>query len=342
MNSRDFSNWLPIQFTFRGEGTSVRWIDFGRSTLEEPFFNQTLRRLRTTKPPAAERTTDVSELYNQLLATGQTPAGVIFHVSRCGSTLLLNALKTDRNVVGLSESAAIGPLLNAEVFWNSGMPRTMWESTRRRLIEAVLESYARMSSTKDAKIVIKCHAATILQIATARQVWPSVPFVVVVRNPIDVIVSNVLVPAGWLRARHIPIGRRNMFGWMSDEIEAMSVEEYCARGIGRFMEVARSCLDERCLVIDYENLTPTTALRIGALFGVSCAADRFESVWSLYSKDPSSTQRFEDDRNSKRRAATSAMREAAAEWATVPYELLLSGPERDGHVGRPRTSYGVH
>src|SRR4029450_14106661 len=100
MTAHAESNWLPVRFSFTPRSVSVRWLDFGRTTLSQPFFNQTLRQLRRTEPPASERMTDLSELLRSRAAFDAVrPAGIIFHVSRCGSTFLPNGLKAPAHVI---------------------------------------------------------------------------------------------------------------------------------------------------------------------------------------------------------------------------------------------------
>jgi hypothetical protein len=79
---------------------SVRWLECGSTHFAEPFFGDTIRRVMRLNPAAGEQITDLQALLD---AAGQydtvRPSGVIFHVSRCGSTVLTNALKTGARVV---------------------------------------------------------------------------------------------------------------------------------------------------------------------------------------------------------------------------------------------------
>src|SRR5580658_4905388 len=99
--------------------TGVRWMQFPNKELREPFFHQTVARLRRAEPPALEFDTEAEALLalaNELPPI--TPAGLIFHVSRCGSTLVCNALRTGRARI-LSEAAPLSRLLGpyASTVW---------------------------------------------------------------------------------------------------------------------------------------------------------------------------------------------------------------------------------
>ena len=100
-----FRGWVPSAISFDQEPhiipeATVNWVEVGSTPLAEPFFDQTLTRLREATPAAREILTDIDTLFRvgEVLPRPQ-PAGFIFHISRCGSTLLANALKTSDQVV---------------------------------------------------------------------------------------------------------------------------------------------------------------------------------------------------------------------------------------------------
>jgi len=318
--------WLPITVNFNPTMVSVQWMEFGSKTITEPFFQQTVRRLKTASPPAAERVTSLSTLIEAAEALPTVrPAGLIFHVSRCGSTLLANALRTADDVVLLSEARPVGAFFRPNVFKDSPFPSEGWADARRMLLDCISTLYAHSTGGPDPKLVIKCHAASVLQIALIRSVWPDVPFVVVVREPVDVIISNMAKAAGWLKSRKRPRISAFMFGWKPDEIQGMSAEEFCARGIGRFCEAALNALGPYCRVIDYESLDAERMRAIAEFFGISLPpadAPRFRKAIDTYAKDPEGKRAFASDRERKRQEATDAVKLAAQRWAQGPYEAL--------------------
>jgi hypothetical protein len=335
----DFQGWLPIGITFADSGLSVRWIECGQRRLTEPFFPQTIRRLRTLDPPARERVTSAGALLEHAkVLPSATPAVVIFHVSRCGSTLLTNALGVGQRVVVLSEARPVGALVNLGMFTPSSMPARV-EEVRRRLLDAVIRTCAYHHYAYNAKVVVKVNASTILHMTELRDVWPNVRFVVLIRDPVEVMVSNLSRPAGWMRARHVPLGKRTLFGWTGAEVQQMQEHEYCARGLARFFEAARHQMDEGCTLVDYEDLTPEYIAELGEGIGIQMPAatsDEFLRVFRIDAKDVARAAVFEDDRARKARDATDAVRRAALEWTEAPYRALRSGEPRV--LPRPRAS----
>jgi len=76
----------PSRVPVRIDAGWVEWLDVGTLRFTDPFFENTVRR-------AGRRAG---------IAPGPGPAGLIFHVSRCGSTLISQMLSTAGQLV-LSE-----------------------------------------------------------------------------------------------------------------------------------------------------------------------------------------------------------------------------------------------
>ena len=252
MTSHAENNWLPVRFAFTPRSVSVRWMDFGQTTLSEPFFNQTLRQLRRTEPPAPERMTDLSELLKSRAAvTPVRPAGIIFHVSRCGSTFLANGLKAAEDVIVLSEAAVFGVFFLPQVFRASPYPEEGWDDARRTLLECVISLYAHRLGHRTQHVVIRCHAASMLQIRLVRSVWPDVPMVVLIRDPVEVMVSNLARPSAWLRSKNTPLRARAAFGWAEKRsrrcLARNSAHEVSASSVSRPLnqETNRDVIDYR-------------------------------------------------------------------------------------------------
>jgi len=323
----DLEGWLPTGIIFTASGVSVKWIEFGQKRLVEPFFPQTIQRLRATEPPARERVTTAEALLAHARRLPPSPPTiVIFHVSRCGSTLLANALGTGERVLVLSEARPVSALLNINVS-RSHPPSRRVEGMRRALLDAVLRTCAYHHHEQDVKPVIKCNASTLLWMSEMREVWPDAPFVILVRNPVEVMVSNILRPAGWMRARHVSLDSTSLFGWTGVDVQEMPEEEYCARGLAAFLEAARRQRDVGCTVIDYTDLSPDRIACLAQQIGIELPpphSEKYLRVFKTYAKDVNHSAEYEDDRDLKAVQASEDMRRAAARWAQAPYDALLA------------------
>ena len=312
--------WLPTDFIFNRANSLVRWIDFGSKCITEPFFRMTLEFLRGSNPPAPERLTSIDLFLDAGRAAPMVlPSGVIFHVSRCGSTLLANALKTSEGIVTLSEANPLAPFFRASPFNLAPCLAAISNNARKTFLDALVTLYAHHGATSaNARVLIKCHTMEIFGMSLIRQIWPTVPFVILIRDPVEVIVSNLKNPAGWTIERK----HSSEFGWSSIETENMSPEEYLARLFGRMCEAASAQIDNNCRVIDYSTLDKQSLLSVASFFGINMGGVRFEEVLQKYAKDPTNTKIFEADAERKQREATPLTRDCVRRWADGAYHHL--------------------
>ena len=313
--------WLLIDISFAPD--LVRWIDFGDEWCSEPFFEQTIQRLKTATPPHPEQVTTTQTLVDLAAqAPSRLPAGVIFHVSRCGSTLLTNVLRTGAQVWILSEATPLGRLFFQEAMDRIGGPASGREEARKSVLNSFVSLHAESSAGDPRRVVIKCHALNIMDIQFVRSLWPTVPFIVVIRDPIEVIASNLDGPAGW-----VDVGRRSVlaaqrFGWTDRIDPETTIQECCARGLGSFYAMAESAIGGDCKIIDYSQLTFTNIRKIADGFGIDMPKSetpQVVSAFAKYAKDPTGATRFESDVLKKRSTCSGDVLALAERWALAPY-----------------------
>src|SRR5438094_786232 len=80
-NEGDREIYLPIDLRFSRADVRVTWMDFGDKQLTEPFFHQTVEKLRARRPPAREWESDLRALVRRASCLpALTPSGLIFHI----------------------------------------------------------------------------------------------------------------------------------------------------------------------------------------------------------------------------------------------------------------------
>ena len=321
-NSR--RGWLPIDLYFQPADVGVRWMEFGSNCFNEPFFHMTIEKLKA--PPLLAREW-IGDLRSLIAAGSQlspvTPNGIVFHVSRCGSTLLANALRTAESAVVLSEARPIGSLLTPEVFRRSPFEYDEWQGARRMLLDCLLSVYGNHSCDQP-KVIVKCSGNNMLHLNIVRSVWPDVPFLILIRKPSDVMISVLDRPAGWLDLRRNPAHAAKTFGWEGLSVEQMTASEYCARVVGRYCEAVLPDLDNQCRVLDYDEIDESRIQQVAQFFhlDIPVGSNEFRQVIHTYSKDPSQARTFEPDRERKRKEATASILAAAEQWADPHYYAL--------------------
>ncbi len=313
---------LPIRLLISSTGVSVRWMRFDISELTDPFFHQSIRRLRRLSPQLRFHDTSLSSLIESARSLPrQQPAGLILHVSRCGSTLLANSLRRGKNVVVLSEASIFSALFRLEKITPSPFLGEYIDDLQRDLIDSVVSLYCHHAFGASTKLVLKAYAVSIMQIPLLRKIWPRIPIVILIRNPVEVVVSNMTKPAGWLRA----VRKREAAARGSVGSPRNTVEEDCARGLGSFFTAAHRNFDSHCRVLDYNNLDVTRICDVAEFFGIDLTDRERELIQQsrrFHAKDPRGSRPFEDDRATKQSVASEAIGAAVNKWAVSAYEIL--------------------
>src|ERR1700722_13176824 len=252
MTLRPTTGWLPVDIGFDPQAVVVqealvRWMEFGATPLADPFFDHTVDRLRTATPPARAIETDLDTMVRLTRLNTIRPAGFIFHLSHCGSTLIANALKTCDRAVVVSESRAVTKLLRIRTQGVSPYLSVRWDRTRRTLLNALFSLFAHYQTGEPQPLVLKFVSLDILSMAVIRSYWPEVPCVVVIRDPVEIMVS-ILKGGGWLTLKDQPRLTAEVFGWkdLPRSTNEMIAEEFCARVLGRFCDSALQALDDKC------------------------------------------------------------------------------------------------
>jgi hypothetical protein len=321
--------WLPtaIGLDSQSQQAVVRWLEFGSAKLAEPFFAQTVERLRHASPPAKEARSDLEALLE--LAEGLsavTPAGFIFHVSHCGSTLIANALKTADRAVVVSEAPPLSILLHPDSY-SFGPSVDTWDRMRQALFRALISIFAHYRGDEPAPVVIKFPSWNILFWSLVRSYWPDVPAIVIIRDPVEVMMGN-LNGGGWMEFKKSPELAGRLLGWknLPRSVQEMSDGEFAARVLRRFYTCAREMADQGSRILDYQEIDVRQIRAIAALFHVELPASRFpiEQILGVYSKDANGAQPFQPDGPRKQKLATGLVRSAAHQWATAAYRDLKS------------------
>ena len=104
--------WMPVDAVVVEGRPGLLWMQLADVSFTEPFFQQTVDRVRAQHPECVERFTEFDELLRLEKSLRRVePAGFIFHSSRCGSTLLANACRSLTNSIVLSEPSAVDKLI---------------------------------------------------------------------------------------------------------------------------------------------------------------------------------------------------------------------------------------
>ncbi len=318
-------SWLPVDATIRDERPMIEWMNMSGVVLSEPFFQQTVDRVRKTVE-AESLFTDLDVLIQlEKISDRLDPTGFIFHSSRCGSTLVANACKAIGDSIVIAESSAVDKLITR--FFtdldDAGTKELLYSVFLRGAIHAL--GQRRMKNERH--YFVKFASTSTLQFARIRKIWPKVPAVFLYRDPIEVMVSNLKTIPEWMIIETNPATAAATVGVGESEVSQIGREEFCARALGRYYSAAEANADQQTWLVNYDELTPDLLLRIISFFGVipsSQEAQTISQTARLYSKDAVGRTTFHGDREEKRTKASAQVREMADRWATPAYQRLES------------------
>lgn len=313
-----FSGWLPVRVYWQKNQLSVDWCCVGKTRFREPFFDLTIeRRFRQPFNLLFRQQTPIEFLgeINARLPT-LAPAGFIFHLSRCGSTLVSQMLAAlDRNIV-ISEPPPINSILRAN-FKNPEVTdeqRVIW-------LQWLIGALAQQRNPEEEHFFVKFDSWNTLDLAIIKRAFPGVPWIFLYRNPVEVIVSHIRQRG----AQMIPgVVVQMLPGLKLADVLSMPAEEYCARVLARICESALAQLpNQNARPINYTELPAAATSTILEHFRLDYAPEEVEQMKlsaQFNSKMPQIN--FVADSETKQNQASAAAREAAEKWVNPLYEKL--------------------
>ena len=245
------------------------------------------------------------------------PAGMVFHLSRCGSTLVSRLMCTVPGVVVIAEPAPLNALLRLDA-------DRVDETALVRLVRLLVRVLGRCRHGDERQLVLKCTSWNIGRREVLAAAFPEAPWVWVQRDPVRVLASLFAEPPGWLGLQGRPHGAARLFGPDPAALPAMSCVEFAARVLGAILDAATTDPGRR-LLIDYADLPGAVWQRVAPHFGLeadAAAIERHDRGVSLLLQGSSIAGLHR--RCSGRRPATDEMREAAQRFAEPGYRALAS------------------
>ena len=312
-----FKDWIPARVYISDSEPLVDWCYMGSERFIQPFFDDTIeRRFRKPFNLVFRHQTSfrfLERLYNE--SPGVYPTGFIFHMSRCGSTLVTQMLAAIEKNIVISEASPIDIVLGL----NSKLPIS--DADRSARLQWIISALGQRRHPDEESYFIKFDCWATLDLELIRKAFPDVPWIFIYRDPLEVIVSHMR-QRGW---QMIPGTIDKMLPDINiAEALQLSPEEYCARVLREICEYALGhAEDKTALLVNYDQLPDAVVDLVLDHFRVSFTDDeieRMKEVTKFHAKSPRIF--FSSDREEKRKSASKAIIEAADEWVSRPYRLL--------------------
>ena len=306
--------WIPANIAQSGEGLMLDWLHHAGAPLTRPFFEESvgiaralpLNRLLPVRTPL--------DALSVLPSDRDNPDGFIFHMSRCGSTLVAQMLAAVPGHVVVSEAAVLDQVLQLMIAGQVGVDRF------RGVVRALLRDATGTAQRRFVKLD-SWHALAAPHI---RRAFPDVPWVFLYRDPVEILVSQQRMAGAQVVRGMVP---------MITGGDDLHPDAYAAWLLGRIARGACDALDHGGgIAINYRALPDAVATAILPHFGVTLTAAARAAMDAAAHRDAKAPDRaFVPDAAAKQDSATADTRALADRYMADSYarlERLSAAPPR--------------
>lgn len=312
--------WTPIRLEQSDDGPIVDWCCTERERFDDPFFDQTVERcLRHPFRLLFRHRTTMATLGQVADAGATLPlAGLIFHSSRCGSTLVSQMLGCLPSVLVLSEP---GPLHS--VLALTAVP----EEQRVDWLRWTTAALGQPRAPEQRHLVIKLDAWAALDLPLILRAFPATPWIFVYRDPVEVLVSHEGHRGYHMVPGILPLAS---LGLDPGAAATPAPEVYMARVLGALLQAAaRSVTGGPAMLVNYRELPGAVADRVAPWFGLETGPAEVARMAEVASRDAKNfSLAFEDDGAAKQMRASDGLRKAVAQWVEPQYQVLEAQRQR--------------
>ncbi len=305
---RQQSRGLPTRAALKPDGLYLALKDIDPAELQDPFMHQSVRRIEA---PEVVAHIPVERLGQS--DPGAAPIGLIFHVGRCGSTVLSQALKQLDDLAVYSEPLPVNELLSPPA------------GSLRQVTLALRSLGAAFAAHGDGPFVLKLSSWNTLFCDVLTEAFPNTPWVFCVRDPVEVGEAILRDPPAWLGGESPPA--RHLTGIVDPASESGSRSEFFARLYAAFCDAIVQIDRRRGRLVRYENLHSELQM-LPRHFGIESNATQIrrmiESTQHYAKAPPRQSAPYRPDSEAKRAAASAELRAAADAIARPALHRVLA------------------
>jgi hypothetical protein len=248
MINTPIKGWMPYKLEKKDGLLRCHWLNAAETPFTEPFFDQTIinRRTLLSRYIAFSPVSDLAmmrEWAGDLMAV--EPSAFIFHISRCGSTLVSQLLSTSPENIVLAEVPFFDQLLRLPF-----KDDTFDKTAVNKLLTDALKFYGQDKTGSERRVIIKADSWHLMFHKQLRELFPAVPFILMYRRPDEVYRSHskksgIQMVRGLLEPQ--------LFGLDAEAVSNIHHDKYIAVVLENFLsktfEIAEA--DNNTLLINY-------------------------------------------------------------------------------------------
>lgn len=264
----NIEGWVPVKLLGEKDALQCRWLYVGDKNFTEPFFDETIasRRALPENGYLNIRISNTDELVEQVKQVEVIePTAFIFHISRCGSTLISQMLCEQPANIVLSEVPFFDDLLRY------GKKHGCMAGILPKL-KASIGLYGAKRNEGQQRVFIKADSWHIHFYKELRALYPSTPFFLLYRKPLEVLRSQQKNRGMHAIPNYL---EADIFGFDAGKISAMPFDEYMGAVLEGYFEkfVAVLQTDKHAYPINYHHGNMQMIDSVAAVTGISISAE---------------------------------------------------------------------
>jgi hypothetical protein len=285
--------YLPYKLQQQNGQMLCHWINTNNNTFTEPFFHETIGKIKSSLRGQSLNSVSTLEMLKLWAKDMEaiTPTAFIFHVSRCGSTLLTQLLSTDEQNIVLSEVPFFDDLLRAPY-----QPSGISKQEAGVLLKSAFKFYGQKRTGNEKHLYVKLDSWHINFYQELMELFPDVPFIMLYRKPNEVLDSHRKLRG----MQAVPtVIEPEIFGFTSEDLTANNLDAYLAKVLERYFEKYLEIIkmDKLSMLLNYNEGIITMVERIAAFTGIGFGDQQLADMRErskFHSKFPD--QVFNEDR----------------------------------------------
>lgn len=278
MPSRFDPDWIPAAIRLTADGPRVTWRRIGALRFTHPFFRDTLA--AAGGAPTVETDWETLQCCGEQ-ADSMPPTGFLFHLSRCGSTLVTQMLAALPQHSVLSEPEPVNHLLWPEE--PDGRPDAECADRLRTLLRVL----GRRRFAGEEGFFVKFDCWHTLDLPLLRRTFPQVPWIFVYREPVSILASHTRSRGTQMIPGLLDPGK---LGVPPPPWTMEGLREFAAGVVGRIEEAALEHHDSRCRLVHYREL-PGVLPELLRHFGVTVSQEERRLMMDTAGRDSKNPSR---------------------------------------------------
>jgi hypothetical protein len=268
-------NWIPYKLSLVDNIPQSYWLYTGNQRYTAPFFDETISECKSLPENSSPyRGLSSLELLPSWAAAidAVPPTAFIFHVSRCGSTLLAQLLGLKEQHIVLAETPFLDELLR--------LPFKDKEADKALLQEALpaaIRMYGQKRRGDETHLFIKADSWHLCFYRQLRALYPTVPFILLYRSPDEVILSQ-------RRRRGMQsvqgIIEPEIFGFDKEAIKYDTLDDYMVKVLERYFTIMLEIKQEdpHSMLVNYNEPILSTMQKIAAFTDVTLVENELQQM----------------------------------------------------------------